>query len=159
MSQTRYQRSFTLKILGAMILIAVVPIVASLLIFDRINQFNQDLQKEAAESIEGVSDIYRSWVKAESARIEYIKRNIELEVNALVAQYQITHVSEIKQSTLLQSELKTLFDRIVNSTDLAVEIQLMYNMEPLVHTGSSNLDKNQYKRQIAAIPIALRTPG
>ena len=71
MSKERYPRSFTLKILGAMILIAVVPIVASLLIFDRINQFNQDLQKEAAESIEGVSDIYRSWVKAESARIEF----------------------------------------------------------------------------------------
>ncbi len=157
MSKEHFHRSFTIKILGAMILIAIVPMVASLLIFNRIDDFNQNLQKEAAESIEGVSDIYRSWVKAESSRIELIKRNIELEVDALLAKYQITHVSEITQSKEFQSELKQLFDRIVNSTDLAVEIQLSLNMTPLVQTGSSNLDKNQYKRQIAAIPIALRT--
>ena len=140
-----------------MILIAIVPMVASLLIFNRIDDFNQNLQKEAAESIEGVSDIYRSWVKAESSRIELIKRNIELEVDALLAKYQITHISEITQSKEFQGELKQLFDKIVNSTDLAVEIQLSLNMSPLVQTGSSNLDKRHYKRQIAAIPIALRT--
>ena len=64
MSKEHFHRSFTIKILGAMILIAIVPMVASLLIFNRIDDFNQNLQKEAAESIEGVSDIYRSWVKA-----------------------------------------------------------------------------------------------
>jgi hypothetical protein len=81
-----------------MLLIAVVPVVATLVIFDRISEFNQDLQEEAAESIDGVSEIYRAWVKAESSRIELIQKNLALQTDALLDKHQVVRVADIFQS-------------------------------------------------------------
>ena len=71
-----------------MMLIAVVPLAGAFIIFERIAEFNQDLQKEAVESISNVSEIYRAFVKAESARIDIIQKSIASDVDRLLANVQ-----------------------------------------------------------------------
>ena len=149
--------SITFKIIAAMMLIAVVPVVASLVIFDRISAFNQNLQQEAVESINGVSDIYRSWVKSESARVELIKSNIEHEVNALLIRHEIDRVRGLRQNEPFKKDLQALFDHFIESENLIAELRLSINMTPMVKSGSFIGPSDRYKQQVFVIPIALHS--
>ena len=138
-----------------MLLIAVVPVVATLVIFDRISEFNQDLQEEAAESIDGVSEIYRAWVKAESSRIELIQKNLALQTDALLDKHQVVRVADIFQSHSFQQDLQKLFDETVASDAMIADIRLIFNMEPVVQASRSQMSRSEYNFQAVTVPVAI----
>lgn len=138
-----------------MLLIAVVPVGASLVIFDRISEFNQDLQEDAAESIDGVSEIYRAWVKAESSRIELIKKNLVLQTDSLLDKYQLIRVSDIYRSHAFQQDLQALFNETVASDALIANIRLIHNMEPVVQASRSQISREDYNFQAVTVPVAI----
>ncbi len=140
-----------------MLLIAVVPIASSFLFFERISEFNQDLQTEALESIESVSGIYRAYVKSESSRIDLIQRNIYLEVDDLLQKHQITRAIELRQSEDFKNELQNLFNQFIQNYDLIMDIRLSLNMEPIVQAEHRPDFIDKYKMQAVAIPVAIRS--
>lgn len=149
--------SITFKLIAAMMLIAVVPVVASLVIFDRIAAFNQNLQQEAVESINGVSDIYRSWVKSESSRVELLRSNIELEVNSLIHKHNIAYAREVRRNAEFIKDLQELFNRYASRESIA-HIRLTLSMSPIVQAGSfAATPTDQYKHQAYVIPIEIQS--
>ncbi|MBQ9818223.1 MAG: HAMP domain-containing protein [Proteobacteria bacterium] len=148
--------SFTFKILAVMMLIAVVPLAGAFIIFERIAEFNQDLQKEAVESISNVSEIYRAFVKAESARIDIIQKSIASDVDRLLAKHQITRAVELRHSEEFKSDLQKLFDKFIEEYDLITDIRLTLDMTPVVQSGHIPDDSN-YKVQAYAVPVAIRS--
>ncbi|MBO5752978.1 MAG: HAMP domain-containing protein [Proteobacteria bacterium] len=155
MRSYKFYSSVTFKIFAAMLLIAVVPVVATLVIFDRISEFNQDLQEEAAESIDGVSEIYRAWVKAESSRIELIQKNLALQTDALLDKHQVVRVADIFQSHSFQQDLQKLFDETVASDAMIADIRLIFNMEPVVQASRSQMSRSEYNFQAVTVPVAI----
>ena len=139
-----------------MVLIAVVPVVASLVIFDRIANFNQDLQEQALESIEEVSDIYKAWVKSESARIELLRNNIEHGTKALIMRHNIDRVGDIRMNQAFKDDLQALFDRYTKDETIA-SVRLTINMQPIVKSNQFKDMRQRYKFQAAVIPIELRS--
>lgn len=148
--------SFNFKIIASMLLIAVVPVVASLVIFDRIASFNQDLQEQAVESIEEVSDIYKAWVKSESARIDLLKNNIEHGTKELIVRHNIDRVSDMRMNQAFKDDLKTLFDQYTLDESIA-SVRLSVNMLPIVKSNKLKDMRQRYKFQAAVIPIELRS--
>ena len=155
MRSYKFYSSVTFKIFAAMVLIAVVPVVASLVIFDRISTFNQDLQEDAAESIDGVSEIYRAWVKAESSRIDLIQKNLALQTDTLLDKHQVIRVADIYRSEGFQKDLQTLFDETVASDALIADIRLIHNMEPVVQANRGQMPREQYNFQAVTVPVAI----
>lgn len=141
----------------AMCLIAIVPVVASLIIFDRISDFNQNLQKQAVESIDGVSDVYRDMVRAEASKIDLLQKNLALEVDRILEKHQITRVREVRQSEEFKQDLMRLFQSYVDTEELIVDIRLVINMLPVVKAGARPTEPDKYTIQPYKIPVALRS--
>ena len=149
--------SFTFKIVTAMILVAIVPVGFSLYIFHLISSFNQDLQQEAVASINGVSDVYKSWVKSESERMRLISKKLELEVDNLLEKHQIVRARDVRLSEGFREDLSNLFEQTVQSDDIVFDLRLTLNMEPLVEARKSDVVDENYKYQVTAIPVAIRS--
>ena len=149
--------SFTFKIVSAMILVAIVPVGFSLYIFHRISDFNQDLQQEAVASINGVSDVYKSWVKSESERMRLISKMLELEVDNLLDKHQIIRVRDVRMSEGFREDLEQLFEQTVQSDDIVFDLRLTLNMEPLAAAHKADVVDEEYKYQVASIPVAIRS--
>lgn len=145
--------SFTFRIMAAMLIIAVVPVVTAFVIFERISNFNQNLQSEAVRSIEGVTEIYRNLVKNDASRIELLKRNITLEVHNLLYRHQITQIRFMESHDLFKADLQNLFDDLVHSNDLLVELVLVQNMKVIAHTRVMPADEENYRFQRVSLPI------
>ena len=140
-----------------MLLIVIIPVVLSLFIFERINSFNQNLQQEAVESIDIASEIYRTLIKSESDRIRLIKKDLSIQVDTLLAKHHVTRISEVRLSVDFRDDLKTLFEETMNDDELVADIQLVYNMEPIVHVGQKPDAQEDYRYHVEQIPVNIRT--
>ncbi|MBQ9242180.1 MAG: HAMP domain-containing protein [Proteobacteria bacterium] len=149
--------SYTSKLVTAMLLIAVIPVASALFFFYKISTFNQDLQKEAVESIESVSDIYRAWVKSESERVRLIEKEVSYKVDRLLDKYQIRRIIDVRQSPEFQADMQNLFDEIANENDIVADIRLSHNMTALAQAGMFPKDRDNYQFQAFTLPIALHS--
>lgn len=153
----RLLSSFTSKLVAAMLVIAVIPVASALFFFYKISTFNQDLQKEAVESIESVSDIYRAWVKSESERVRLIEKEVSYKVDALLDKYQIRRIIDVRQSPEFQADMQNLFDEIASENEIVVDIRLSHNMTALAQAGMFPKDRDNYQFQAFTLPIALHS--
>ena len=149
--------SFTFRIMLVMLIIAVVPVVTAFVIFTRISEFNQDLQQEAVKSIEGVTDIYRSLVKADASRIDILKHNLTLEFSNLMYRHQIQRLRYIEENELFKADLQQMFDEQVSANDLLVEIMLVRNMNVVVKASQPPVNPEEYHFQTVPLPLFMQS--
>lgn len=147
--------SFTFKFTLALTLVAIVPVVVFFITFEQIADFNQNLQKEAVDSIEGVSEIYRAWVKNESERILLIQQNLELKFVALCQTHHIRTLQDLTTNQAFKSDLKAAFDQYTADHSLIFDIRLNVNDTPVVSSTIPVPDRSKYTLHAASLPLFL----
>lgn len=147
--------SFTFKFTLALTLVAIVPVVVFFITFEQIADFNQNLQKEAVDSIEGVSEIYRAWVKNESERILLIQQNLELKFVALCQTHHIRTLQELTTNQAFRGDLKAAFDQYTADHSLIFDIRLNVNDTPVVTSTLPIPDRSKYTLHAASLPLSL----
>lgn len=151
--------SLSFKFLSALLLVAVVPIGVSFFVFAQISEFNQQLQKEAVDSIDGVSEIYRSWVNNESERIILIQKNVLLQLEPLFERHHVTNLRDFIQNSDLKNDIQALFDETIASNRLFFDIRLVVDRVPVVKSTVAIKDRSAYKLHAASIPIRFKDAG
>lgn len=156
-NQNKLLQSLSFKFLLALLLVAIVPVGISFFIFEQISDFNQRLQKEAVDSIDGVSEIYKSYMRNESERILLLQRNISLEIKDAWRAHHAETLRDLLYNTELQRHIQTIFDDAINENRNFFDIRLTVNRIPIIKATSSNIDRNVYEFHAAAAPLILRS--
>lgn len=147
--------SFSFKFLLALLIVAIVPVGVSFFIFEQISDFNQKLQKEAVDSIDGVSEIYKSYMRNESERILLLQRNISLEIEHAWHANHATSLRDLLYNENLQRDIQAIFDDAIAENRNFFDIRLTVNRLPIVKATSDHIDSTSYAFHAAATPIRI----
>ena len=147
--------SFSFKFLLALLIVAIVPVGVSFFIFEQISDFNQKLQKEAVDSIDGVSEIYKSYMRNESERILLLQRNISLEIEHAWHANHATSLRDLLYNEKLQRNIQAIFDDAIAENRNFFDIRLTVNRLPIVKATSDHIDSTSYAFHAAATPIRI----
>lgn len=151
--------SITCKLIFAFLILTVVPIAAMLTAMMHISRFNQSIQREASESIEAVSEIYKLWVRAEKANISTMKALLGLRMDGLVEKYGVRSTSDLKTNQAFKDELRGVFNETLLEYPRIFDIRLNLDMHSVVgvHRDSGGAGDERYHAIV--IPVDLESAG
>ncbi len=151
-SNNRIFSSLSFKFLLALLIVAVVPVGVSFFVFEQISEFNQKLQKEAVDSIEGVSEIYKSCMKNESERIVLIQNNVMLELTRAWQARKASGMRDLLHNDGFRSDVQAIFDRALEENHNFFDIRLTLNRMPIVKATAGKIDRDSFNFHASATP-------
>ena len=151
-SNNRIFSSLSFKFLLALLIVAVVPVGVSFFVFEQISEFNQKLQKAAVDSIEGVSEIYKSCMKNESERIVLIQNNVMLELSRAWQARKASGIRDLLHNDGFRSDVQAIFDRALEENHNFFDIRLTLNRMPIVKATAEKIDRDSFNFHASAMP-------
>ncbi len=154
MSRMPLISSLSFKIFALLVITGVVPVVASAVMFDKIAEFNQDLQIEAEKSIDDVSDVYKAWSESQHASNMALLNRLVTTASLLVRQNNITTPEAFAADEDLKKLLQAYFEKRIEESDSLFRVEItVNNVSYLLVDGGK--DTSQYELAMRGRAIRL----
>ena len=142
---------FALKIYMILLIMGAVPLSVAAFLSDEILTFNTDLQKEALQAIETVSDVQRAWFQSEKGRSELITAQ-------LLGEPELQILADVDAGGgILDPEQRSAAQRVLQRSFRAQEIlryaAVVRNGERLFWVGDPEQDPQELRVQSVVKPL------
>lgn len=116
-------RRFAVKIYAVLLLMGVVPLIASGYLVEQILGFNESVQRDAIESIERTRDVYRAWVLSEGERMSLLGESL-------------AQLPEVQGEPIDREALERRLKRVLQRYPVLERVELLAGEASVMHVGS-----------------------